>query len=230
MTRRGLAWLALLALAALAVGAHGQLGALPLSLPVATEPGPPLPVGAPYVRERPRHSAGRRLTHTAPRRPRSAAPLLTSSEAPDALSITGPPSVTPAFVDATLRRMASPLAGLGHYICRDGWRWGVDPIFLLAFALYFDRANPLPAAAHNVGHLRATGNEPAMGGYRVFASWPAGIDAWYRLLRRLYIQQWNRRTLDAIVPLYAPSTRLGVETELNDLRAMVVAWRAMAPS
>jgi len=28
------------------------------------------------------------------------------------------------------------------------------------------------------------------------------------------------------VPIYAPSTQAGVESELADLRAMVTAWRA----
>jgi len=142
------------------------------------------------------------------------------------MSIVGAPSVTPAVVDAVLAREGSPLAGQGAYIVAAGRRSGVDPVFLLAFVSHFDLSHPLPAAAHNVGHIRASGGEPAVDGYRVYPTWQAGVDAWYALIHDRYAGQWGLRTLDAIAPVYAPSTQAGVEAELADLRAMIAAWRA----
>ncbi len=143
-----------------------------------------------------------------------------------AMSVVGPPSVSAALIDAALAREGSPLAGQGASIVAEGRRAGVDPVFLLAFVSHFDLHAPLPAAAHNVGHVRATPGEAALDGYRVYPTWHAGIAAWYALIRGQYVGRWGLKTLDAIVPVYAPSTPAGVESELADLRAMVTAWRA----
>jgi hypothetical protein len=149
-----------------------------------------------------------------------------AGEGEGALPVVAPPSVPAALVDAVLAREGSPLAGQGAYIVVAGRRSGVDPVFLLAFVSHFDLSHPLPATAHNVGHIRASGGEPAVDGYRVYPTWQAGVDAWYALIHDRYAGQWGLRTLDAIAPVYAPSTQAGVEAELADLRAMIAAWRA----
>jgi len=142
------------------------------------------------------------------------------------MPVVGPPSVSAALIDAALAREGSPLAGQGAAIVADGRRAGVDPVFLLAFVSHFDLHAPLPAAAHNVGHVRATAGEAALDGYRIYPTWQAGITAWYALIRGQYVGRWGLKTLDAILLVYAPSTQAGVESELADLRAMVTAWRA----
>ncbi len=142
------------------------------------------------------------------------------------MSVVGPPTVSAALIDAALAREGSPLAGQGAAIVAEGRRAGVDPVFLLAFVSHFDLRSPLPAATHNVGHVRATAGEAARDGYRVYPTWQAGIAAWYALIRGPYVGRWGLKTLDAIVPVYAPSTPAAVEAELADLRAMVTAWRA----
>lgn len=146
------------------------------------------------------------------------------------MTVLAPPSVSASLVNAVLARERSPLAGLGAYIVAAGQRSGIDPVFLLAVVSYFDMRHPLPAAAHNVGHIRASGHAPVLDGYHVYPTWRAGIDAWYTLIHGLYVARWHLRTLDAIVPVYAPSTRAGVEAELAALRAMVTAWRATSAS
>jgi hypothetical protein len=145
------------------------------------------------------------------------------------MQVAGPASVDTAVVDAALRREGSPLAGLGETIVAEGRHWGIDPVYLVAFVTYFDAGAPLPVAAHNVGHIRAVGAETAINGYRVFPTWQAGIDAWYRLIATLYVRRWGLTTLDRIVPVYAPgSGRRSVEAELNTLRAAVEALRGLA--
>jgi hypothetical protein len=145
------------------------------------------------------------------------------------MRVAGAASVDTAVVDATLHREGSPLAGLGAVIIAKGRRWGIDPVFLVAFVTYFDAGAPLPTAAHNVGHIRAVGTQRAIDGYRAFPTWQAGIDAWYRLIAAVYVRRWELTTLDRIVPVYAPgSGRRSVETELNALRATVEALRGLA--
>ena len=140
--------------------------------------------------------------------------------------VVAPPSVSAASLAAALAREGSSLAGQGAYIVAAGRRAGIDPVYLLAFVSHFDLRSPLPVSAHNVGHIRATGQETSVDGYRVYPTWWDGIDAWYALIRDRYVARWDLRTLDAILPVYAPSTQAGVEGELADLRAMIAAWRA----
>jgi len=156
----------------------------------------------------------------------SATPSTAASADDGALALAGAPSVSARMIDAVLAREGSPLVGQGAGIVAQGRRDGIDPVFLLAFVSHFDLRDPLPAAAHNVGHIRASGGAPALGGYRVYPTWRDGIAAWYTLIHDQYVVRWGLKTLDAIVPVYAPSTHAGVEGELADLRAMVVAWRA----
>ena len=144
------------------------------------------------------------------------------------MSIVGAPSVTPAVVDAVLAREGSPLAGQSATILAEGRRAGIDPVFLLAVVARVDAPNPLPDAAHNVGHVLAAAGQPAANGFRVYPSWRAGIAGWYGLMRTLYVDRWGLRTLDAIWPVYAPGPREQVEAQLGALEAMVTAWRAQS--
>jgi len=151
----------------------------------------------------------------------------TPTSAPS-MSIVGAPSVTPAVADAVLAREGSPLAGQGGYICLEGRRAGIDPVFLLAVVAQVDAPSPLPDAAHNVGHVLATAGQPAAGGFRVYPSWRAGVAGWYELMRTLYVDRWGLRTLDTVWPVYAPGSREQVEGQLGALEAMVTAWRAQS--
>lgn len=136
--------------------------------------------------------------------------------------------MTPALVDAVLRREGSPLAGLGAYICSGGRGQGIDPVFLLAFVSEFDVQDALSSDLHNVGHLTAASGQPSVGGYRMFATWRDGIDAWYGLVRGLYVGQWHLQTLDAMVPVYAAGSVAQVEDRINRLHALIASWRLLS--
>lgn len=228
MTRRHLAWLALLVLAALGINAQVHpfvRSDTPPRLPSASFVFPPTPAPThPLAAAKPMR---RRLPQ--PRHAGAAAPVALVSSISESYVLARPPSVSPAVIAATLRRLGSPLAGLSDAIYRTGRAYGVDPAYLLAFVAYFDRSMPLPDRAHNVGRIRATGREPAVQGFRAFGTWEQGITAWYRLMRDLYLRRWHLRSLDAVLPVYAPSTRVGVEDELGQMEAMIAAWRRMSP-
>lgn len=220
MTRRHLSWAALLAVALLLGAALGRTSAGLAS--------PPAPVS---VRQAPSATPLQSAIQT----PRAATltptrPVVAPARSPGgasyaALVMTGPPSVSDRTVDAVLSRENSPLAGLGPFIVAEGRRQGIDPVFLLAIVSYFDVRDPLPAMLHNVGHIRAKAGEPAVDGYRVYPTWRAGVAAWYALIHNLYVGRWGLRTLDAIIPVYAPAPRPRLEAEIDDMRAMVSAWR-----
>jgi len=154
-----------------------------------------------------------------------AAPFDQTSMATTALTLRGIPTVKPAFVNAVLAREASPLAGLGTYIDAQGRKEGIDPVFLLAFVTAFDLPHALSPALHNVGHLSAVAGQPSQDGFRQFATWRDGVDAWYSLMRGSYIGQWNLSTLDAVIPVYAPGPAAKIEDEVNTLHALVTSWR-----
>lgn len=227
MTRRYLAWLALLVLAALCINAQVRPFARPAMPPRLPATGFIFPAAVAT------HPVA--ATTPIPRRPsqplpaNAAAPVALVSSLSESYVMARPPSVSPAVIAATLRRLGSPLAGLSNIIYRAGRAYGVDPAYLLAFVAYFDRRVPLPDRAHNVGRIRATGREPAVQGFRAFATWKQGITAWYRLIRDLYVRRWHLRSLDAVLPIYAPSTRAGVEDELGQMEAMIAAWRHSSP-
>jgi hypothetical protein len=228
MTRRYLAWLALLVLAALCINAQVRPFARPATpprLPAAGFVFPPAPTAArPIAAATPVQRRPSQTRHAV-----VAAPVALVSSVNESYVMAQAPSISPAVIAATLRRLGSPLAGLSDVIYRTGRAYGIDPAYLLAFVAYFDRRVPLPDRAHNVGRIRATGREPSVQGYRAFGSWEQGITAWYRLMRDLYVRRWHLRSLDAVLPVYAPSTRVGVEDELGQMEAMIAAWRHSSP-
>lgn len=220
MTRRRLSWAVLLAVVLLLGAALGRTSA-----GLASPPAPvPPPQASSMTPPQPTVPAPRAITPTVAVPAASSVPAH-GGVSDAALVVTGPPSVSDRAVDAVLSRESSPLAGLGPYIVAEGRRQGIDPVFLLAIVSYFDVRDPLPAALHNVGHIRAKAGEPAVDGYRAYPTWRAGIAAWYALIHDLYVGRWGLRTLDAIIPVYAPAPRPRLEAEIDDMRAMVGAWR-----
>jgi hypothetical protein len=238
MTRRWLAGLSLLALGMLLLGALSQRMVHPLLARLAARPPatvmPALPrfaVTPPTATVAPSTAVS---TATAIRlavrtalagRPAEVRLRVAAADAPVRLDPAH--TASPTMVDAILGRVNSPLAGQGPFICEQGRRRGIDPLLLVAMAIYFDERVPLSAAAHNPGRIRATGSQPAIDGYRIFPTWRAGVAAWFALIGDLYARRWGLTTLDQMLPVYASgSGRRGVETALNSLRAMIGAWSA----
>src|SRR5213082_3185726 len=53
----------------------------------------------------------------------------------DPYSVLGPPTVSAAFINQVLAAAHSPAAGKGQALYSDGVRYGIDPVFALAFFL-----------------------------------------------------------------------------------------------
>ncbi len=58
---------------------------------------------------------------------------------------------------------------------------------------------------HSLGNIRWTEGYDNYEGYRMYGSWQEGMEDWYKLITDLYINGWGLKTVDAIVPVYAPA-------------------------
>ncbi len=151
------------------------------------------------------------------------------------MSILGPPTVSPALIDAVLAKYQSPATGSGHIIHTLGVQYGVDPAFLLAFFIHESGAGSNPrwaghkpdgSTTHNVGNIVCTPGWRCHGRFRDYDSWAAGIEDWYKLITDLYVRQWNRTTVEEIIPKYAPAADNNNEAAyIAQVRTLVTSLR-----
>ena len=183
--------------------------------------------------------------HTAPPAPATAAPAAPAAApaapAPAAatsangMSILGPPTVSPQLIDSVLAKYNSPATGKGQAIHDLGVKYGIDPAFMLAFFIHESSAGsnrkwagykPDGTTTHNVGNIVCTPGWRCHGRFRDYDSWEAGIEDWYKLIKELYVGQWGRSTVEAIIPKYAPASDNNDEAAyINQVRRMVESWR-----
>lgn len=143
-------------------------------------------------------------------------------------SILGPPTVSAAFIDQVLAANNSPAVGNGQAIYNDGVKYGIDPAFALAFFMHESSFGTAGIAQLTLspGNLRCIPNADCVGGYAAFPSWSAGFDAWYQLIRSLYVDTWGLTTIDQIIPRYAPLTDNNNDTAYIDaIENAIDAWR-----
>ncbi len=151
------------------------------------------------------------------------------------MPVVGPPSVSAALIDQELVKYESPAAGKGQVIYDLGVKYGIDPAFLLAFFIHESSAGTSARWAghkgdgtttHNVGNIVCTAGWRCHGRFRDYASWDEGIEDWYRLIHDLYIGEWDRTTVEAIIPKYAPASDNNDEARyIRQVRSMVEGWR-----
>jgi hypothetical protein len=144
-------------------------------------------------------------------------------------NVVGPPTVSAVFIDLVLREYGSPAAGEGHDLYQDGVDAGIDPVFALAFFMHessFGRKG-WGAVNHSLGNIRCTPGYACQGGYRAYATWEEGFRDWYQLIRGVYVDQRGLRTVEQIVPVYAPSgDRNDVAAYIHAVNEAVATWRA----
>jgi Mannosyl-glycoprotein endo-beta-N-acetylglucosaminidase len=160
-------------------------------------------------------------------------PLQTHAQAIPATSITsysilGSPTVSAVLIDQVLSANNSPAAGNGQAIYSDGVKYGIDPVFALAFFMHessFGTAG-IAQSTHSPGNLRCIPTADCVSGYAAFANWNAGFDAWYQLISNLYVNTWGLTTLDQIIPRYAPPIDNNNDAAyISAVENAVDAWR-----
>jgi hypothetical protein len=134
-------------------------------------------------------------------------------------TLVGKPSISAEFINRVLAWYDSPAAGKGQALYDDGVKYGIDPVYALAFFMHESRFGTTGVATvtHSLGNIRATAGHARYQGYRMYRTWEEGFEDWYRLIAKLYVAQWGLSTVDQIVPVYAPSS------DNNDVAAYIAA-------
>ncbi len=155
-------------------------------------------------------------------------------------SVVGKPSVNAAFINSVLSAYSSPAVGKGQALYDMGVKYGIDPAFALAFFQHessFGKSGEANTTL-SLGNSRCvpdadcvnTSGQPCQANqscYASFPTWEAGFEAWYKLIRNLYVAIWHLTTVDQIIPKYAPNADHNDEAGyIAALKRELTAWRA----
>jgi hypothetical protein len=140
---------------------------------------------------------------------------------PGPYSILGKPTITVDFMNQVLASYNSPAAGKGKTLYDYGVKYGIDPVYALAFFLHESTMGTAGEArvSKSLGNLRCIPNHVCRDGYAWFDTWEQGFEAWYKLMRNLYVAQWGLITVDQIIPTYAPTA------DHNDEKGYIAALK-----
>ncbi len=148
---------------------------------------------------------------------------------PGPYSVLGNPTVTSDFINQVLAAYHSPAAGKGQTLYDMGVKYGIDPAFALAFFMHestFGNAGEARLSL-SLGNLRCIPNFKCQDGYAWFNSWADGFEAWYKLIRNLYVAIWGLTTVDQIIPRYAPTADNNNEAAyIAALKRAIDTWHA----
>lgn len=122
--------------------------------------------------------------------------------------VRGAPTITEQKIDSILCDNNSPACGYASRFYDDGIASGINPAYALAFFHHESGYGRFGAAYGNnsIGNERCIPDRPCVGGFARFNDWGDGIDHWYSLIANLYVKQWGRTTVPAILEKYAPSS------------------------
>ncbi len=140
----------------------------------------------------------------------------------------GAPSLSATQIDSILGSYGSPASGTGAIWIEMGLRYGIDPVFGLAF---FNKENSLAidgahsATTHNIGNIVCAGYPTCRGRWRAYPSWREGIDDWFALIKTSYIDRRGLTTVEQIVPVYAPAFENDVTQYIDRVNRVVALWR-----
>lgn len=167
-------------------------------------------------------------------------PVIVADAAPvaacaaDDLTLACPAQLDAAQLDAILAGYGSPAVGTGAAWIAEGARVGINPEIALAFFVHESSAATAPgwagwkpdgSSTHNVGNLICTPGWQCHGRFRDYPTWEAGIADWYRLIAVEYIEGRGHRTVEDVIPVYAPSFENDVQGYINTVRGLVTQWR-----
>lgn len=160
-------------------------------------------------------------------------PKVTIPLHPGPYSVLGKPTLNVDFINRVLAAYGSPAAGKGQALYDLGIKYQIDPAFALAFFLHESTMGTAgeARATRSLGNLRCIPNADCVdqdrGGYASFPTWEAGFEAWYKLIRNLYVAQLGLTTVDQIIPTYAPTADHNNEAAyIGSLKHSIATWHA----
>ncbi|MDQ6662414.1 MAG: glucosaminidase domain-containing protein [Chloroflexota bacterium] len=143
--------------------------------------------------------------------------------------VLGKPTLTVDFMNQVLAYYNSPAAGKAQALYDDGIKYGIDPAFALAFFMHESTFGTAGwATPHlSLGNIRCVPEYTCDHGYSQYSSWEQGFEAWYKLIRNLYVAQWGLVTVDQIIPRYAPTADHNNESAyIGSLKHALDTWHA----
>lgn len=144
-------------------------------------------------------------------------------------TLEGAPTISANFINTVLDYYHSPAAGKGQALYDDGVAYDIDPAYALAFFMQESTLGTEGVAkiTHSLGNIRATQGYPQYDGYRKYATWEDGFENWYKLISQQYINAWRLKTIDQIIPVYAPNSDNNNEQQyIAAVKSMVNSWRS----
>ena len=169
----------------------------------------------------------RPLATAAPAALAPAAPTPRPTPWPD-MAMEHPPSLDAAQADAILAAYHSPLQGHGKELVAFSRRYRIDNAIALAFFVMESRAGTQGEAVltRSFGNLRPMPGQPELDGYRHYRTWIEGAGEWFSLIRTLYLDRMKLRTVDEVIPTYAPaSDNNDPRTMIAGIHQLVTCWR-----
>ncbi len=137
-------------------------------------------------------------------------------------------TISANFINRVLASFHSPAQGKGQALYNYGKKYGIDPVYALAFFMHestFGRYG-MATVTKSLGNIRCSSGYQCSGGFRQYKTWEAGFVDWYRLIRQQYVQQWHLKTVDQIVATYAPSSENNVQGYILSVKNAVDTWHA----
>lgn len=208
-----------LALALVLVTRSGDTGTFLSSAHIGLGAEKAAAAGAPPAAQKPATTSGAKA---------AAAPAANKGDGED-FDLRHAPSIDAAGIAEVLRSYGSPAVEAAGTMYNLGVQYGIDPAFCLAFFIQESTAGTQGVArvTKSVGNIRTTPGYRDYQGYRHYATWEEGIADWYQLISELYINTWGLTTVDAIIPVYAPSSDNNNPSHYAaTVKKLVAGWRA----
>ncbi len=151
---------------------------------------------------------------------------------PGPYSVVGKPSLSVDFMNRVLAYYHSPAAGKAQALYDDGIKYGLDPAYALAFFMHESSFGTTGVArvTLSLSNMRCVPEYRCLqenGGYAIFNTWEQSFEAWFKLIRNLYVAYWGRITVDQIIPKYAPNSDNNNEAGyIANLKHTIDVWHA----
>jgi hypothetical protein len=148
---------------------------------------------------------------------------------PPASLIARSPTISVVEIERVLERVNSPILPYAGDVYASGIQYGIDPVFALAFWMKESREasdGSVAATYHNPGYTQGLASDTRCGRWACWPTWPEGIAGWFHYMRIFFVNR-GIKTVEAILPIYAPSSdgnnTLGYIDFVNH---QVAIWRA----
>jgi len=145
------------------------------------------------------------------------------------VSVSGPPTLSAATVDAIFARLGSPMVGTGKLVEQTSRLTNIDDAFALGvwWTETNDGAAGVGRADRNPGSVRGSVGYPsAFDGYTIYPSYSAAIVYWFNMLRNNYVNR-GLSTVYVIARPYVGTSSYPLWA--GKVIALMYNYRGMAP-